>query len=505
MPISWSVNDAHAPFIKVIVPWQGYYEQAVGSHSAGESDSKTTEFYYKILVPELTQLDANNCYHIKLDLSVLGSESDEVPVQISGQYHVVDWNETEEMGGNQSAGRYLKVSGTSLGTSVVFDMYSNSLTIPISASGPVVISNASATYPYAASSGSGSLIYTPSTAHPEADNTGEYFMITPDPSGKSVKLEHVIEPFSTSFTTDNAKDIAKITYKFRIALAGHEQEFFKDVTVTQYPSIYVELQASKKSVFVNGTGAPTGTGYNTAYNNKGSGNNNANSLGYIHGNTSYSQSFTIVSVSTLSGLTEPDIETNPYRNWVIGDPRVKLADAYLIDGTTKYYIDRYNTATTNRWLRDDLGQSDNYLDDYLVGDRNADNFIAPKFMLASGWGWNQGTRPWKGMAERCAAYQEDGYPAGRWRLPTEAEILFCRLLGEKGLITNPFDSSIGYFASSGRYITNSGSFTNDTQNHSVRCVYDLWYWGDNKYNNAKQEIPRNSTEGATQWLGFMFN
>ena len=28
------------------------------------------------------------------------------------------------------------------------------------------------------------------------------------------------------------------------------------------------------------------------------------------------------------------------------------------------------------------------------------------------------------MKRRCASYQEDGYPAGRWRLPTKAEFQF---------------------------------------------------------------------------------
>ena len=49
MPISWNVNDAHAPFIKVILPWQGYNKDT-NTWDTKNGDKKTTEFYYKILI-----------------------------------------------------------------------------------------------------------------------------------------------------------------------------------------------------------------------------------------------------------------------------------------------------------------------------------------------------------------------------------------------------------------------------------------------------------------------
>ena len=89
-------------------------------------------------------------------------------------------------------------------------------------------------------------------------------------------------------------------------------------------------------------------------------------------------------------------------------------------------------------------------------------------------------------SERCATYQEDGYPAGRWRVPTEAELYFCAVLANKGLIENPYVSGTYYTATSGRYLyyennSDSWNFTIPTGNNlyrSVRCIYDLWYWGD---------------------------
>lgn len=471
MPISWNVNDAHAPFIKVIIPWLGSYEEAVGGHSAGDVDDKTTEFYYKILVPNRTTLDANNCYRISLDISVLGSEADDVPVALSGEYHVVDWNQPQHMGGDQAAGVYFNVAEDT------FDMYSNTLTIPVSSSGPIIITafgsavegtEPSASYPLGTSNSTNNLVYS------TASSTGTNFMVTPDPNGRFVKVDHTVLPFSTSFsaTNGNQKDIAKITYKFRVSLKGHP-DFYKDITVTQYPSIYVARRESNGRPFVNRISEGSVTN-----------NTNSYSLGSVSPNGYGSLYNTIVSISTLAGLS------STYPDWVIGDPRIRLADAYngIYQNVPSYHNDHGNNSDNTEWLRTDLGSATDYFDNYLVGDKDASNFIAPKFMLASGYGYNSSAGSgsnWKTNSERCASYQEDGYPAGRWRVPTEAELLFCATLASNRLIENPFRGSTSYWATSGRalnYADNSAnwSFSPTPTNNarSVRCVYDLWYWGD---------------------------
>ena len=474
MPIEWNVNDAHAPFIKIILPWQGCKRDNEGEGEIvsydtkivdGVQQHKTTEFYYKILVPKRTTLDANGCYHISLDLAVLGSEADEVPVELTGEYHVVAWNAPVDMGGDQSAGRYLKVARDT------YDMYSNSLTIPVSASGPVVVTayesatgDPSGTYPLGASNGSGTLNYSTSSF------TGTNFMVTPNESAIIVK--HTIEPFSTSFSAanGNAKDVAKITYKFRISLEGYP-DYYKDVTVTQYPSIYVERQQSRGYPFVRGL---TGNTIN---------NLNGYTLGPVSNSAgSRSTYFTIVSISTLAGLTS----TEAYSDWVIGDPRIRLADAYngTYQNVPSYSVYATPSNDATQWMRTDLGESPNYFDKYLVGEKAASHFVAPKFMLATGYGYRSSltNSNWKSNSERCATYQEDGYPAGRWRLPTEAEILFCATLASNGLIESPFVNGTNYWASSGGFTAYGGngtfSYTYNQGTVSVRCVYDLWYWGD---------------------------
>ena len=85
------------------------------------------------------------------------------------------------------------------------------------------------------------------------------------------------------------------------------------------------------------------------------------------------------------------------------------------------------------------------------------------------------------MAEkRCASYQEDGYPAGRWRMPTFAEAKFIYTLSLNGKIPALFNTGSNYWCAHGDFLPNNNGEVklNPTGNAtSIRCVYDEWYWG----------------------------
>ena len=79
---------------------------------------------------------------------------------------------------------------------------------------------------------------------------------------------------------------------------------------------------------------------------------------------------------------------------------------------------------------------------------------------------------------RCAAYQEDGYPAGRWRVPTTAEFKYIAKLSGEGKIPHLYSDGKLYWTST-EYCTYSTSGTiaesNSTSGEAfVRCVYDEW-------------------------------
>ena len=91
-----------------------------------------------------------------------------------------------------------------------------------------------------------------------------------------------------------------------------------------------------------------------------------------------------------------------------------------------------------------------------------------------------------GAARRCASYQEHGFPAGRWRLPTTAEILYIVELQRLGKIETLFFDNKTYLSATDRIaVDGNNNYTltkgyPDSGTASVRCVYDDWYWGSER-------------------------
>lgn len=103
--------------------------------------------------------------------------------------------------------------------------------------------------------------------------------------------------------------------------------------------------------------------------------------------------------------------------------------------------------------------------------------IAPKFTIVSYHAYANAGLSGNGKEvarRRCAAYQQYGYPAGRWRLPTYAEIQYIKKLQAEGLILDVFGGSDNWSAQ-GRVNANGVLSTTDN-NAYTRCVYDNWYW-----------------------------
>jgi len=486
-PISWRQTDAQAPFIKIILPWMG---TAINEDGTRTPDSKPTEFYYKIVLPDETSLVSNTCYQISIDLAVLGSGADEVPVEVTGNYYVVDWNEAETMGGEQTAGRYLKIGQTK------FEMYGDRLEIPIKSSHEMEVYGVNNEYHYFTGNGG-------TRSLPASD-----FSIVPDGLDKIVLTHEMVKDINT-FATDgsNAKDVAPITYTFKIRHEDDHSYTTELITVVQYPSIYIG-QEPGGNAFLNGyfqyqSAAPNGftglternfrfgsysvSGYRCD-NGTGSGSVNSQGYGTINYDGGLPRNLTLVTVSAFPGgsakYTSPG---DPEKEYIIGDPRQSNKSWNSLNN---YVSGRRNNGDYNYTEWDDISK-------IKVGSNTRENVIAPAFLLSSRWSRPGGTFPQsREVAEqRCAAYQEAGYPAGRWRLPTEAEIYFVYTLQNKGLVDLLFSSTgaenYGYYASSGRvfdYFTRTdktyqGRFTPNPvsgRSTSVRCVYDYWYWENDK-------------------------
>lgn len=108
------------------------------------------------------------------------------------------------------------------------------------------------------------------------------------------------------------------------------------------------------------------------------------------------------------------------------------------------------------------------------------NIIAPKFTVVSyhAYALNSGSGSGgdkERARRRCAAYQQWGYPAGRWRLPTHAEIKFVKQLQSSSVILDVFLNE--NWCAQG-ITDDDGDLTSQGNSGSsyVRCVYDNWYW-----------------------------
>ena len=106
------------------------------------------------------------------------------------------------------------------------------------------------------------------------------------------------------------------------------------------------------------------------------------------------------------------------------------------------------------------------------------NMISPGFRVASKFGGMEyGKADQMSAARKCATYQEDGYPAGRWRLPTMAEISFITSLQAHNTFVILFGKNGVYWSAHGAVQVLQGNIKEVKDKEAMaRCVYDSWYW-----------------------------
>ena len=482
-PINIEAGDDNQPYLKLVLPWYGY--KYVGSeedptYSATDPNwvlYKQKEVYYKIVLPRETIKEGNRIYEYSVLVNIIGSDKE---VQVTGEeYRVKDWSSDSAISSNVATGQYISLDIPK----DEYDMYGSSVQILYVSSGEVEIS---ALQIYTEDYANGTVEKEYFINGTKTSYVSPYNASTTDSGNPAVLLPNWVTVNGTQLvinhtmnTNINSSDVDIAPYHFIVTLHLKDAPtttFDRTVHITQYPPIYVStIQSYSNTVFLNGEPYSHA---GAVYNNHGTSGVGLGQIGngLVNGTTN-----TVVTVTTLSSLDATIYTNNGVGTPIIGDPRILLS--------SNYPTDSYSGTT---WGADDLGEESDYSDfaGYKLAGNAYANYIAPKFLIASSYGSNPGTGAWLRNAERCASYQENGYPAGRWRLPTEAEMLFVYTLGNMGLIPQPFNS-YRYWANTGRhFVANSRTFTDNSGEGSVRCVYDLWYWGDDKLSNA------------TEWGGF---
>jgi hypothetical protein len=189
----------------------------------------------------------------------------------------------------------------------------------------------------------------------------------------------------------------------------------------------------------------------------------------------------------VHGLTGGNKNPNMY---VITTTVLPESSGYIIGDPRSLTV---NNLSNNDWVSakgiENLGGNNRKLQNYYptLTTTDARSTIAPKFRVASSYGVTNSVT-YTNAQYRCASYQEDGYPAGRWRLPTQSEVRFICQLSADGIIPTLFSNGSKYWCAGGRVTPNANGTvtveTNTGNNNTtgpVRCVYDEWYWEVSDY------------------------
>ena len=495
---SWDKGSESAAYVTFEMPW------GVDDNNDGVADDDYKTYYYQLLVNGGGRNFVPNAwYDMIVTVGVLGSTVEALPKELEElSYYVLDWT-TETSNGVHGSGdrqenveiekfNYLEVPQTYIEMDNVDEVSirynaSHKIGVEFDTKGGKKVEGLSGTTNLSAlyiNNGSG----TPTAV--ELDD-----IILKAPKTPDADETDVVSQF-----TDNNKGL--LTFKYNLSDAVYSPAYVfltiwldvngdgvhdsdeiltQDVTIVIYPAIFIIGEESLLySVFVNGN-------YNTDRKNS---NNDLNNMGYLTINgqrvgkaTGYdtSRHMHVITVSAFS----TDNYMFAYNNnnvldteYIIGDPRARVSETYGVS-----------------WASDGQRTLTNYYP--TSTEANAYQVIAPKFRISSKLAGYSHSSP-QGAAYRCASYQEAGYPAGRWRLPTTAEVLFVINLQKLKKIQTLFHGSSTYASATDNIQNNDNTFTlktghdgfNNNNNLSVRCVYDEWYWGsepearkNNSYNN----------------------
>ena len=461
-PYEFDPDTMDRTYLTLVLPW-----------CPGDDQHNPLNTYYQIPinVPGDYQFTRNEYYQINITLSMLGSFEEEEPLVVPISVIIADWSTAEikaELRKYQylTEDRFFAVLHNESSTTFSYSSSSpvkvkiDSVTYMNYSQNDITVTKLTSTAPASYTSYSISeqrLVHPPGS--PSHTVTDTYTVSIED--GNIIRFEREIPNGVFTISTIN----------FTVT---NEEGFSETIVIEQYPPIYITgensfvdtTQNQWGSVIIYGYRSRNGNDYRLISDDSGTQGN----LGSVQDfptvtGTGNAKNNNQNQYNIHVGVLSPGLLVE--RNYAIGDPRVSL-----IQAAAPTRLNNYNQSNT--------------LDQYRktrTGDEASD-VIAPAYKVASSYGKTiYNALSFTQAEKRCAAYQENGYPAGRWRIPTEAEILFIVNRSEAGVFPALFDGK--YWASSGRCYNSTSKQFEPGSSQAVRCVYDGWYWGDAKgdYNN----------------------
>lgn len=548
--VDYSQNPQEPPYFKLEMDWR----REPDDHYSYDR----RKYYYKVYLP-FEQLKRNNWYGFYLDVSILGSETDEGKAVLEPTCYLLDW-QNKSLAINKyaviSKARYLSVDKQNWDINNV-----EQLSIPFTSSHNVTVvpGSVTATRPYfgkittdqpvgsyhknlhgwICDNGDGTY-YLDYTNQPEGNEKWEPSKWLSNTS-TSIVLKH---PLANDNTKANF-DYSVYTIKFKIVhtdLVDSPEsytyaQYVRDISIVQRPGIYIESlrnsddqivrrnpkETTERGLFGYPTGEEPWTDYPWGYvyvnggryirhETKAHSGTQANEDRYFKLDASNRPEYQWQTVWYTGGSRDIyDIHATVLPSnstYVIGDPRTDRVDN-LTDEKRYAGLYIFEVGGSNPQKRlDDLivlessRPQEDYPDGRRVGFNSADalygesprplkwyypterstrteNMVAPSYRISSKFSGIEFspdlTQPY--AEYRCAAFQEDGFPAGRWRLPTKAEVSFIAQLSAMGFFEFLFNNGSVYWSANGAIKIN-GNKVEDSSNKNalLRCVYDSWYW-----------------------------
>ena len=480
-PSDWgrNTNPTEECYLELMVPWK----------SGEGNDTRRINTYYQIPVgnilkdlttgttQRLEKLGRNYHYNISVEVGIIGSFEPAESVILDASYVVLDWDEEIVIGVNMKEVNYLTVNPTevtmdNVATGSVSYITSHDLVMDDTKERSTRITEISF-YDYSSStiqlismkrdvssSGEVTRSYSVNGSQQQkfsSDADFKYSSTTPTPSYNIAWTDFQLSDDGKGTLTLTGKSVEQlkslyVPYTVTVNISnGRKGVSDQTVTFTQYPPIYIVGEKSNGYVWVNGYSYNSGNTY--AY------DDSQNFIGTAGTKSGMNQNFTnyAIHISSLSDGT-----------FSIGDTR----------GAQNNLSNLSKLTTSYRPTREDL--------------EDTNLMLPPSYLFASSCG---ATRPvtYENAKKRCAAYQENGYPAGRWRVPTLGEIKFAVMLSQAGVFPMLFgsstteDSNYWYANSDNKYYLSASQTTSSQYSNEVyvRCVYDLWYWGDDRQDSWK--------------------
>lgn len=558
-PNSWETNplEKHRTSLILKVDW-----------ISANNDKDVLTTYYNVPVDlKGNQLESNHYYRLKLEINSLGGQHFGEPLELEGEWEVLDWGHALLEADIREI-RYLEIAREDINTKdgLPYTAVMNNIVttvIPYYTSHAVRVKSANITYRKIYESGEDGTGVPISVKFNNYENIANYSdMIAAytldeeeyaagkpgvyiDQVNHQIYFHNPLHPINFNTTTKEfsvaVNDDPRAIFTIVIEIEHIDDPATnKEITIIQYPPIYAMGDMNPGGNRSGGVLFGTVRGY--TYINNGTtnfGGLNGIEAGIINGiggaifSVSNNPNMYVVTVTNLNESNKPLHLGDPRMTHTMQNletPRQPIGRWYQLFefdlnsniDLTSSVVDDDNPATwavqAPRWNGGTSTYPNNdYLRNYYPTNETNNEYykymLAPQFRVASSYGRNTNRTDRNDARKRCATYQENGYPAGRWRLPTVGELQYMAELSQDGIIPKLFNNEEGYWTNNGLYRVEDGTvnviddltdswFAQLWNNRVVsglnnsgyligytRCVYDEWYW---TYKDSKgNDIPDN--------------